>query len=46
MGRPAGQPDSGGAYPADSVYARVVERLTGFDEALAARGTHTRTGEG
>ncbi len=46
MGRPAGQPDGAGKYPADSVYARVVERLTGFDEALAARGTHTRTGEG
>jgi predicted ATP-dependent protease len=38
MDRPAGQPDDAGEYPADSVYARVVERLTGFDEALAERG--------
>ena len=38
IGRPAGQPDEAGEYPADSVYARVVERLTGFDEALAERG--------
>jgi predicted ATP-dependent protease len=45
MGYPAGQPDSGGEYPADSVYGRVMERLRGFDEALAERRTNTRTGE-
>ena len=36
-GMPAGEMDTSGAYPKDSVYGRVMARLTRFDTMLTAR---------
>jgi hypothetical protein len=36
-GMPAGEMDASGAYPKDSVYGRVMARLTRFDTMLTAR---------
>ena len=36
-GMPAGGMDGGGEYPRESVYGRVMARLTRFDTMLTAR---------
>ena len=37
MGRPAGEPDAAGNYPADTIFGRVVARLDAFDRVLMER---------
>ena len=37
MGRPAGEPDTDGTYPADSVFGLVMTQLEAFDRILAER---------
>jgi predicted ATP-dependent protease len=38
-GMPVGELDANGAYPPDSVYGRVVQRLSEFDRILTERAT-------
>jgi predicted ATP-dependent protease len=40
-GQAPGEPDGEGAYPADSLYGRVMARLESYDRALTARGGRT-----
>jgi predicted ATP-dependent protease len=40
-GRAPGEADADGAFPADSLYGRVMARLEAYDRALTARGGRT-----